>query len=388
MNPEAEDLLRLFTRFYSIYTGSQIFSAGEGTEQWFLMNYVKYKLRKICQKYPLYHKFLEGNQFKNEEHLITALLGDKSHVTFKLKQAANHIRYYQEIQDTKEPNGWINIQKYSKFIQTTITQAKTVNLELQVIELIPPAIHNIRILFDDQGHSFEDFSSGEKQKVHSINSILYHLINLNSVFNNSNVPASKNEVLNCYGNINIVFDEIELYFHPDLQRLFVYDLLQSLKKMNPVHLWRFQGFQFLFITHSPFILSDIPTENILYLEANQTSGMIKSVETKGESFGANIHDLLAHDFFMNKGFMGELAKTKITSAIHHLKELINNPGQLTSEREWSAPDLQALIEIIGEPMIKKSLLDLYYAAYGLDALEKEISRLQKLRNKMEKEKRS
>jgi predicted ATPase len=383
---EDKDPTNLFYNFYHQYTGSKILSVEQNTELWSLMNFIKYKLKKICQKYPLYHKFLKENRFTDTDKLINALIRDESHVTFKLKQAANHIQYYEDIQKTKEANGWINIQEYSKYIQVTIAQAKKNNIRLQVIELIPPAIHQIQILFDDNKHKFDDFSSGEKQKVHSINSILYHLINLNSVFNNSNDPTHALEILNKYNHINIVFDEIELYFHPDLQRSFVNDLLSSLGKMNPMHLWSFDGFQFIFITHSPFILSDIPSTNILYLNSDQTSGTITAVEGKGETFGANIHDLLANDFFMERGFMGELAKNKITSVIEHLQSLIKPPSYRKENQRWSEPEVRSLIDIIGEPMIKKSILDLYFAAYGDDAIDKEIKRLQILRDKTKKKK--
>lgn len=364
-----------FNKFYTKYTGSQIFMAEEGSEIWSLMNYIIYKLKKICIKYPLYEKYLVNGQLIDTDKLIAGLLKDKSHITFKLKQAANLIRYYDAIQDTKEANGWINIEKYSSFIQEAISEVKNIKMDLQVIELIPPAIYDIKILFDKDGHCFDDFSSGEKQKVHSINSILYHLINLNSVFENGNGDSNDFNSFTRYKHVNIVFDEIELYFHPDLQRLFVYDLLQSIRRMNPRHVWNFQGIQLVFVTHSPFILSDIPSESVLYLMAEKMSGDITAVESKGETFGANIHDLLAHDFFMDKGFMGELAKTKIQSAIDHLQKRIQNLSDASVNNEWNEQTIMSLIDIIGEPMIKKSLSNLNYAAYGNNVIEAEIERL-------------
>ncbi|UKT65455.1 AAA family ATPase [Pedobacter mucosus] len=378
------ELFTAFSSFYLKYTGNQIFQARPETEQWSLMNYIMFKLKKICSKYQLYYKYLDRGKLTNTDKLIDDLLKDKSHVTFKLKQAVNLICYYERIQETKEVNGLINIAKYSRFIQETINSRKESDKNIQVIELIPPAIYEIEILFGNDGHSFDDFSSGEKQKVHSINSILYHLINLNSVFGNENHIDGDIDSLNRYQHVNIIFDEIELYFHPDLQRLFVYDLLQSMSKMNPLHLWHFAGIQLLFVTHSPFILSDIPSKNILYLKADEKSGEITSIESKGETFGGNIHDLLAHDFFMKNGFMGELAKTKIQFAISHLQNLIKNPKEESTFTEWDAESIKALIDIIGEPMIKKSILDLYMIAYGNNAIEAEIVRLTHILNEQKR----
>lgn len=380
---EDEILLKAVALFYFKYTGNQIFTAEPDTEEWSLMNYLRFKIKKICLKYPLYHKYLEKGKLVNVEELINDLLKDKSHVTFKLKQAVNLICNYSEVQKTKEIDGLISIEKYSKYIEKIIESRDNGDYKLQVIELIPPAIYEISVIFEDKEHCLDDFSSGEKQKVHSINSILYHLINLNSVFENEIIADGDSMELSRYQHVNIIFDEIELYFHPDLQRLFVKDLLEALRKTNPLHLWHFGGIQLLFVTHSPFILSDIASQHILYLKADEHTKEIISLENTSETFGANIHDLLAHDFFMSNGFMGEFAKTKIQSAIYHLQNKIKGTNQLFIKEEWNENNLKSFIEIIGEPMIKKSILDLYLSAYGKNAIEAEIKRLTEMLKEQE-----
>src|SRR5437868_568095 len=67
----------------------------------------------------------------------------------------------------------------------------------------------------------------------------------------------------------------------------------------------------LFSTHSPFILSDIPSQSILKLKKGKTIPYDKQTQT----FGANIHELLANEFFLSNGFMGQHAKKKIEEAI-------------------------------------------------------------------------
>lgn len=76
-------------------------------------------------------------------------------------------------------------------------------------------------------------SSGEKQIAGSISNMVYHLANINSVWQDENlIKLAQYEQLQKVGNnqekallkykyVNIVFDEVELYFHPDLQRRFV-----------------------------------------------------------------------------------------------------------------------------------------------------------------------
>ena len=92
----------------------------------------------------------------------------------------------------------------------------------------------------------------------------------------------------------------------------------GIKEINPENLKHIKGLNITFLTHSPYILSDIPNAFVLklikgepYIEGNET-------------FGANVHDLLANDFFMQKGFMGEWAKSQIKLVIESLTLKINN----------------------------------------------------------------
>lgn len=82
---------------------------------------------------------------------------------------------------------------------------------------------------------FSSLSSGEKQQIYSINSIFYHLINLESI------PKDGNRI--SYEYINIILEEIELYFHPEYQRTYIYKLIEGIKKLN---LKKIKGINFIF----------------------------------------------------------------------------------------------------------------------------------------------
>jgi hypothetical protein len=77
---------------------------------------------------------------------------------------------------------------------------------------------------------------------------------------------------------------------------------------------------FIITSHSPFVLSDLPKENVIFLEKDEKTGYCKNVtkETNIETFGANIHTLLSHGFFMKDGLMGEFAKEKINKILTYL----------------------------------------------------------------------
>lgn len=82
--------------------------------------------------------------------------------------------------------------------------------------------------------------------------------------------------------------------------------------------------------------------------------------------------------------MGEFAKTKIISAINYLVRLKN--AQLEKEsyedETWDRTKVLELINIIGEPLIQKSMLDLYRELFPKtkQELQLEIDRLTLLRD--------
>lgn len=181
-----------------------------------------------------------------------------------------------------------------------------------------------------------------------MSTLVYHLINLNSV--------SPDAVR--YRDVNIVLDEIEVCFHPEYQRMFISRLLQLLDTQLGfnacfnLHIW--------ITTHSPFILSDIPQPFVTYMDEGR---WIKPGEVKERGilnpFAANVNDILHQSFFLDKGFMGEFAKTKILSLMEALK------GGKRME-EWTKEDILSFVESLDERLIKKLLLGMYRERYEKD----------------------
>ena len=106
----------------------------------------------------------------------------------------------------------------------------------------------------------------------------------------------------------------------------------------------------MFSTHSPFILSDIPIQNIL--------GMYEGSPTKlrniNNTFCANVYDILASGFFM-KRFVGEFAERKIDEMIKMLKTRGNE----------NLEELEKIIPLIGDEFIRINLKRM------LDSLKKD-----------------
>lgn len=106
-------------------------------------------------------------------------------------------------------------------------------------------------------------------------------------------------------------------------------------------------------THSPFILSDIPSANVLKLE----DGKPKREDNDKQVFGANVYDILRSGFFLNQ-YIGMLANTKIEQLSKSVIDAAN------STREERA-QLREQLAIIGDDLIRNMLLD-YLSSYDKD----------------------
>lgn len=204
------------------------------------------------------------------------------------------------------------------------------------IYCVPPPIFDVELLVSKGGGKeipLSKLSSGEKQLLYSSSSYLYHLLNLDSAHES---PSDRIK----YDYVNLICDEIELYFHPEYQRQFVDYMLKSIRSMNLKHI---KAINILLSTHSPFILSDIPDAHVLYLKEGEPENR------QGETFGANIHELLRDAFFLNGMPIGDFAREKILK----LNEKIEAVTEQTSLEELER--LNKEISLIGEPILRRQL---------------------------------
>jgi predicted ATPase len=152
----------------------------------------------------------------------------------------------------------------------------------------------------------------------------------------------------------LLLDEPEVGLHPQWQTEFISILTSFLTKLFPNN-----KIQILLTTHSPILLSDFPPNHVIYLKKNHETGkcQVDNIQNSNSTFAANIHSLYSNAFFLkDKGAaMGNVAKSYINKLIQDIKE-----------KEKSKEELIALIEPIGEPLIKdqlKNLLDENYPSF-------------------------
>ena len=128
-----------------------------------------------------------------------------------------------------------------------------------------------------------------------------------------------------YHYMNVIFDEVELYFHPEMQRQYISIMLKTLKS---VQFSNIRGINIILITHSPFVLSDIPDSNVLCL--GESNG------NEPKTLGGNIMEMLSSSFFM-KNSIGDVIKEEVASIVEMynkaVRESINVKGDYINKRE-------------------------------------------------------
>lgn len=127
----------------------------------------------------------------------------------------------------------------------------------------------------------------------------------------------------------LMFDEGDLFYHPEWQREFVGDIIEMVSTCAG------EDMQIVFTTNSPFMMSDMLREDIVTL----TRGM-KDIAEDVLTFGQNIHTLLAHRFFLDST-IGSVSE----SVIGWLISLLADPGPVTEKREkYDAPEEHDVLE--------------------------------------------
>lgn len=175
-----------------------------------------------------------------------------------------------------------------------------------------------------------------------------------------------------------MIDEAELALHPNWQRKFLKLLLNFLDvRLNNSQ----QNTQVIITSHSPFILSDLPNHCVVYLKnVDGKTISTTNLDSKTETFGANIHELFTDSFFMDNELVGEFAKEKI----HKLIERLNSKENY-NEEEYKIYKKE--IDIIGEPFIRYKLFEKLMTGASdkdkdliIEERENELKMLKKLRN--------
>jgi len=216
-----------------------------------------------------------------------------------------------------------------KAFTDNINNITNISVIKDILDFLPPWLD---IEWFENSKSIKSLSSGEKTFFTFLINLMYQIQNINDDSQ--------------YQTINIFLDETELGLHPNWQKQYISKILNALKQINN------KKINLIFATHSPFILSDLPKENVIFLEnAEQKYPNI-------DSFGANIHTLLSHGFFMKDGLMGDFAKNKIQKIQKFYEKVKKYKKNKKVKKAYlcfykkKQKEFKQIQEIIGEPFLK------------------------------------
>lgn len=304
--------------------------------------YLSYKSLKICLTYSDYKHFIEKDIHTSEDVSYEDYVGanlpkiaeqivgeithqDIDHVTIKIHQCLNYIK-----RGDSRMFGRISANSY-------VSKCNVKTYDEAFVELMMPSFFDMDIeyvrkdvvLLNDSSNTYfpkgeksfslSKMSSGEKQMMYMVSYVIYHLKNIQGVnADNYRVP---------YHHVCLIFDEAELYYHPEYQRKFISMLLDSLASVS-IDRRKIRSVNILIATHSPFILSDVLTQNTLYLE----DGTPKQVDK--QTFGGNYYDMLRSSFFFTSSAIGDISSNAIMRWVSQARnkgrspseEILNNIG--------------------------------------------------------------
>ena len=328
--------------------------------------YVVYKILNIAATYPFYQDYsiygdinrtissarLTLSHTKLRE-LVDKIVERQTHIEQKVHQALHFIKLMNDARSSQDnyDDSWLNRPFTFEEYQQKLNIPRRFESIEQCLGYLPPNLYKQTIYLKrwdkEKGEwehkiPFKKMSSGQKQMLYQLSTLIYHLLNLKSV------PETQVK----YNNVSIVLDEIEVCFHPEYQRMFIYRLLELL--VNRLRLNETFGIHILMTTHSPFILSDIPNELITYMEnGHQLTKEEQEDRKMRKPMAGNISELLHQSFFLHEGFIGEYARRKILSLVKYLKD-----GDAGNDH-WDRQQAKQFIDGISEPFISKQLTMLY-----------------------------
>ena len=323
--------------------------------------YIVYKVLSST-KYPGYAQYYQSlHRFehcisyevvnKDIKNYIDTLIDDESHIANKLHQTVQFINNYDKIQ--KRDGVYLNDPDFSFDFRNYLDSGKSLDNISDIIKELPPPIYKVEIFLNRSRKKndkrsqmdevlFSKLSSGEKQFAYMMSTYIYHLINLESIHTATQTNSNGSNRV-AYSMINMIFDEMELCFHPEYQRTFVHNFVSYIKRAG---LNKTFSFNIILTTHSPFILSDIPACNILALKDGEPDELFRNEKT----LAANIYDILNNGFFMDD-FIGEYSSIFIDEIIKKLND---------SNDDISAKEQEILfkqISLIGDDLVRIKLLE-------------------------------
>ena len=312
------------------------------------LNYIVYKTLKIVKNYKKYKpifNLLSKDQFKYEElrTKLEPLAQDYSHITKKLFQTINYLTTSMYA----DANNYYNLDMLEQNMDANGMKVRFKGKDTIIKQnLLPPPIFDVDLILtkDADGNGiipFNSISSGERQIAYTISNLMYHLVNVDSEWNDNYRKDKDHLEVIKYRYMNVIFDEVELYFHPEMQRQFTNIMMKTLKSVRFTNM---RGINIMMVTHSPFVLSDIPDNNVLCL------GEGDNMVTK--TLGGNIMEMLSSSFFMNNS-IGDAIKEEISEIVTLYNKAVREGQNVKAEYAYKKVRMRYVCNNLGDEFLKR-----------------------------------
>ena len=313
-------------------------------------DYLVYKTLKIIKNYKKYRpifNYLSKENFFYEtlREKLEPLAQDYTHITKKLLQTINYL-----ITDLyADDDNYYNLVALERELELKGMSVRIKGRDVQIKQnLLPPPIFDVDLILskEDYGNGtipFSSISSGERQIAYTISNLMYHLVNVDSEWNDFYRKDKDHLEVIKYHYMNVIFDEVELYYHPEMQRQFTNIMMKTIRS---VHFSNIRGINIMMITHSPFVLSDIPDTNVLCL------GEGDKAVTK--TLGGNIMEMLSSSFFMSNS-IGDVIKDEISAIVEMYNSVFREGRNVRADYMEKRLRFRYICENIGDDFLKRML---------------------------------
>ncbi|MBL0200336.1 MAG: AAA family ATPase [Chitinophagaceae bacterium] len=205
---------------------------------------------------------------------------------------------------------------------------------------------NYELLYEDTNHPsglldfyWRGISSGEKTLLDLFSRLLH--AKSQGFANAGSLYGQDDRAINT---VFLLIDEGEIGFHPQWQKNYLKYLIDFLK-----YAYSNLNVQLILTSHSPFLISDLPRENVIFLQKEGDNSIVSDPQTLNRTFGGNIHEMLIDSFFLEDGIIGAFAQERINELISEiLSETVIPPERII--------ELKNIIESIGEHVVRVKLL--------------------------------
>ena len=152
------------------------------------------------------------NNITNLKKTINSLVEEScNHITVEIHQCLDYLR-----------EGWFSDNKDTLDVDKELLRGVKYDTYDDMMRHLPPSFYITELRYrkrnnkkktDDGDYiTLQSMSSGERQLLYSLSYIYYHIKNIASI------KGENGKRMVGYHHINLIFDEAELYYHPDFQR--------------------------------------------------------------------------------------------------------------------------------------------------------------------------